>query len=68
MYSACKLNNQGYIYWAWPPEQDPVSPTVSPSNQEACISLLSSSIRGQTEWKAQSQKTNQNDHTDYSFV
>jgi len=26
------------------------------------------SIRGQTEWKAQSQKTNQNDHVDHSFV
>ena len=68
MYPAYKLNNQGDIYWAWPPEQDPVFPTVSPSNQEACTSLLSSSIRRQTEWKVQSQKTNQNDHTDYSFV
>ena len=46
MYPAYKLNNQGDIYWAWPPEQDPVFPTVSPSNQEACTSLLSSSIKG----------------------
>ena len=39
------------IYWAWPypSEQDPVSPTVSLSHQEASISLLSFSIRGQTE-------------------
>ena len=36
------------IYWAWPysSEQDPVSPTVSLSHQEASISLLSFSIRG----------------------
>ena len=41
------------IYWAWPcpSDQDPVFPTVSPSHQEVSISLLSSSIRGQTEWK-----------------
>ena len=31
-------------------------------HQEACTDLLSSSIRGQAEWKPQSQKTNQNDH------
>ena len=39
------------IYWAQPcpPEQDPVFPTVSPSHQEACKSLLSSSTRRQTE-------------------
>ena len=38
------------IYWAWPcpPEQDSVFPTASPSHQEACTSLLSLSIRGQT--------------------
>ena len=38
------------IYWAWPcpPKQDPVFPKASPSHQEACTSLLSSSIRGQT--------------------
>ena len=36
------------IFWAWPrpSEQDPVSPTVSLSHQEASISLLSFSIRG----------------------
>ena len=58
------------IYWAWlcPSEQDPVFPTASPSHQEAWISLLSSSIRGKTEWKLQSQKTNQNDHMDHSSV
>ena len=49
------------IYWAWPcsSEQAPVSPSVSLSHQEASINLLSLSIRGQTEWKPQSQKTNQ---------
>ena len=47
------------IYWAWPcpSEQDLVFPTVSLSHQEASISLLSLSVRGQTEWKPQSQKT-----------
>ena len=48
--------------------QDPVSPSVSLSHQEASISLLSFSIRGQTDWKPQSQKTNQSDHMDQSFV
>ena len=54
--------------WAWPctSEQDPVSPSVSLSNQEASISLLSLSIREQSEWKPQSQKTNQTDHMDDS--
>ena len=35
------------IYWAWPcsSEQDPVSPSVSLSHQEASISLLSLSVR-----------------------
>ena len=58
------------IYWAWPcpSEQDPVSPSISPSHQEASISLLSLSIRGQTDWKPQSQKTNQFDHKDHSLV
>ena len=51
------------IYWAWPcpPEQDLVC-------KEACTSLLSSSIREQTEWKPQSQNTNQNNHIDHNFV
>ena len=58
------------IYWAWPhpSEQDPVSPSVSLSHQEASISLSSFSIRGQTDWKPQSQKTNQSDHADHSLV
>ena len=47
---------------ALPSEQDTVSPSVSLSHQEASISLLSLSIREQTEWKSQSQKTNQIDH------
>ena len=58
------------IYWAWPcpSEEDPDSPTISPSHQEASVSLLSLPIRGQKEWKAQSQKTNQTDHLDHSLV
>ena len=46
------------FYWAWahPSEQDPVSPTVSLSYQEASISLLSLPFIGQTEWKPQSQR------------
>ena len=58
------------IYWAWPcpSEQDPVSPSISLSHQEASISLLLFSIRGHTDWKTQSQKTNQSDHMDHSLV
>ena len=58
------------IYWAWlrPSEWDLVSPTVTLSHQEASTSLLSLSIRGQTEWKPQPQKTNQTDHMDHSLV
>ena len=58
------------ICWArpWALEQDPVSPTVSISHQKASISLLSVSLREQTEWKQQSQKINQTDHVDHSLV
>ena len=58
------------VYWAWPcpSEQDPVSPSVSLSQKEASISLLSFSIRGQTEWKPQSQKINRFDHMAHSLV
>ena len=58
------------VYWAWycPSEHDPISPTVSPSHREASMSLLSLSTRRQTEWKPQSQKTNQTDHMDHSLV
>ena len=49
-------------------EQGPVSSLVSLSHQEASISLLSFSIRGQTNWKPQSQKTNQSDHTDHTAL
>ena len=58
------------IYWAWPcpSEQDPVSFSVSLSHQEASMSLLSFSIRGQIDWKPQSQKTNHSDHMDHSLV
>ena len=45
-----------------------VSRSVSLSHQEASISLLLLSIRGQTNWKPQSQKTNQSDHMDHSLV
>ena len=51
-----------------PSEQDPVSPSVSLSYQEASLNILSLSIREQIEWKAQSQKTNQTDHMDHSLV
>ena len=54
--------------WLCPSEQDPVSLSVSLSHQEASISLLSFSIRGQTDGKQQSQKTNQSDHMDHSLV
>ena len=46
----------------------PSFPLVSLSHQEASISLLSFSIRGQTDRKPQSQKTNQSDHMDHSLV
>ena len=45
-----------------------VFPTAKPSHQEASMRLLSLSIRGQTEWKPQSQKTNQADRMDHSLV
>ena len=41
---------------------------LSLSHQEASVSLLSLSIRGKTEWKPQSQTTNQTDHMDHSLV
>ena len=41
---------------------------LSLSHQEAFISLLSFSIRGQTDWKWPSQKTNQSNHIDHSLV
>ena len=44
------------------------SPTVSLSHQEASIILLSLFTRGQTEWKPQSQKTNQTNHMDHRLV
>ena len=58
------------IYWAWPrpSEQDSVSPSVNLSQQEASISLLSLSIRGQTERKPESQKSKQCDHIDHNLV
>ena len=58
------------IYWGCPhwSEEDPVSPSVSLSHHEASISLSSFYIRGQTEWKPQSQKTNQTDHMDHSLA
>ena len=41
------------IYWAWPhpSDQDAIFPSINLSHKEASISLLSISIRGQTEWK-----------------
>ena len=48
-------SRENWIFWAWPhpSEQDPVSPSVRLSHQEASISLLSFSIREQTDWKPQ---------------
>jgi len=44
-----KIGLKIYRAWPCPPKQDPVSPPVSISHQEASVSLLSFSIRGQTE-------------------
>ena len=46
--------------WCHPTISSSVVPTASSSHQEASTSLLSSSIRVQTEWKPQCQETNQN--------
>ena len=51
-----------------PSEQDPLSPSVSLSHQEVSIGLLSFFTKGQTDWKPQSQKTEQSDHMDHSLV
>ena len=51
-----------------PSEHDSVSLSVSVSQEEASISLLSFSIRGQTEGKPRPQKTNQMDPMDHSLV
>ena len=48
--------------------RDTVLDSVSLSHQEASISLLSFSIRGQIDWKPQSQETNQSDHMDHNLV
>ena len=45
----------------------PRFPSVSLSHQEASTSFLSFSIRGQTDWKPQSQKTNQSDHMGHNL-
>ena len=63
-----KIGLKVYWAWPWPSEQEPVSPSVSLSHQEASTSLLPFSIRGQTEWKPQSRKTNQTDPMDHSLV
>ena len=52
-----KIGLQSYWSWPCPLEQDLAFSTASPSHQEASTSLLYLSIRGQTEWKPQSQKT-----------
>ena len=46
---------------------DTFSPTVSLSHQEASIGHLFFSIRAQTEWKPQSQITNQTILMDHSL-
>ena len=57
-----------YRAWPHPSEQDLVSPSVSLSHEEASISLFSLSLRGQTEWKPQSQKTSQTYRMDHSLA
>ena len=59
---------KGLLSKALPTRARPSFPYSQSLPSEACTSLLSLSIRGQTEWKSQSQKTNQNDHRDHSFV
>ena len=51
-----------------PSEQDPDFPTVSLSHQEVSTSVLTLYIKGQTEWKQQSQKDKETDHMDHSLV
>ena len=51
-----------------PPIRTRSSFLLRQSHQEASISLLSFSIRGQTDRKPQSQKTNQSDQRDHSLV
>ena len=63
-----KIGLKIYKTWTHPSEQDPVSPSVILFDQEVSISRLSSFIKGQTEWKPQSQKTNQTDHMGSNFV
>ena len=50
-----------------PPIRTRPSIPLSLSPQEAFTSLLSFSIRGQTDWKPQSQKTSHSDHMDHSL-
>ena len=59
-----RLSNWTELSMAPPIRTRPSSLSVSLSHQEASRSLLSFSIRGQTEWKPQSQKTNQTDYMD----
>ena len=53
---------------ALPMRTRPSFPFSQSPHQETSISLLSLSIRWQTEWKPQSQKINQSDHVDHGFV
>ena len=55
------------IYWAGTAHQSKTQLTPQPVSPIRKL-LLSSSIRRQTEWKPQSQKTNQTDHMDNSLV
>ena len=63
-----KIGLKIYLAWPHPSEQDLDFPTAGPSHQEASTSLLFLSIRGQTDWKPQSQRTNQTDRMDHSLV
>ena len=68
LHSSTEIWLKIYKAWPCPSEQDPVCPSVILSYQEVFIRLLSFSIRGQTDWKPPSQKTNQSNHMGHSFV
>ena len=58
------------IYWTWsrPSEQDSVSPSVSLTLSLTLRKLPQASYPYPSEWKPQSQKTNQTDYMDHSLV
>ena len=59
---------QDLLNMAPPIRARPIFPHSQSLPSGSFHSLLSLSIRGQTEWKPQLKKTNQTDHLDYSLV